>query len=149
MAETRSGRNIWYRAGNGGKRAAFLMAAHRPMRHASCMSNTADDLSNQVFSIPSEEETCVREARDWMPCEPKIFVFHVPTRAMFELFPDPGKRPEDALALTDFRTRLVHLCEGASVPEVAELQKLGREALLMGLHHIGLVELCEPSKAKS
>lgn len=124
------------------------MAAHRPMRHASCMSNIPDELPNQIFSIAPGEETGIREARDWMPCEPKIFVFHVPTRAMFELFPDPAKGPEDALELTDFRTRLVHLCEGASVPEPPELQKLGKEALLMGLRYIGLVDLVDPSVAE-
>ncbi|WP_040620657.1 hypothetical protein [Rhodovulum sp. PH10] len=112
------------------------------------MSNIPDDLPRQTYSLASAEDTEIRAPGDWWPCEPKICVFHVPTRVMFELSPRPHKQPDDTLELTDFRTRLAHLCEGASVPDAVELQRLGKEALLMGLRYIGLVDIPDTSVAE-
>lgn len=109
------------------------------------MTNIDNELPSQTFSIAPGEETCVREARDWEPCEPKCFVRHVPTGAMFEFYPVPGTPPDSPLELEDFEARLAHVCEGYPVPPAAELEILGREALLMGLHFIGMVTLLEGS----
>lgn len=108
------------------------------------MAEINGELRSPVFSIAPGEETWVREPRDWWPCEPKCFVHYVPTRAMFEFYPVPGTPPDKPLDLEDFEARLAHICEGYPVPSAAELEKLGREALLMGLHFIGLVHFDGP-----
>jgi hypothetical protein len=107
------------------------------------MTDIHNELPSPAFSFAPGEETCVREARDWCPCEPWSFVCHVPTRAMFEFYPAPGVPLDKPLELEDWEVRLAHVCEGYPVPLAAELEILGREALLMGLHFIGLVSLRE------
>lgn len=113
------------------------------------MSNIPDDLPNPIFSIAPGEETWIREPADWWPCEPKTYVYHVPSRTLFELYPDPNKPQHEPLEVIDFRARLVHLCEGAKLPGPEEFQKLGKEALLMALRHIGLVSLTDQTAADS
>ncbi|MFO1097891.1 MAG: hypothetical protein U1E81_06345 [Xanthobacteraceae bacterium] len=107
------------------------------------MTDIQNNVPPTAFSIAREEDTCVREARDWEPCEPKCFVRHLPTQAMFEFYPVPGTPPDKPLELGDFEARLAHVCDGYPVPPAAELEILGREALLMGLHFIGMVTLLE------
>lgn len=107
------------------------------------MTDIHTELPSPTFSFAPGEETCVREAGDWQPCEPKCFVRHVPTRSMFEFYPIPGTPPDRPLGLEDFEARLAHVCDGCPVPPAAELEILGREALLMGLHFIGMVTLLE------
>ena len=83
----------------------------------------------------------VREPQDWQPCEQKTLVRHVPTHAIFEFYPREDMQPQEFLELEDFRVALVHLCPGHPHPCSFEYRILCREAILMGLHFLGLVAL--------
>ncbi|HYM98947.1 MAG TPA: hypothetical protein VET25_04325 [Aestuariivirgaceae bacterium] len=92
---------------------------------------------------------CVRQPEDWQPCELKTLVRHLPTHTIFELYPVSHKQPDDVLELADFCSRLVHVCEGYSAPPPHERTRLCREAVLMGLHYLGLVEFAGSSTEPS
>jgi hypothetical protein len=50
---------------------------------------------------------------------------------------------DDVLRLSDFRARLVHVCEGHSLPSPGLINLLSAEAVIMGLNFLGMVRLTE------
>jgi hypothetical protein len=78
----------------------------------------------------------VRKPSDWTVGSRASLVRHGPTKTIFEILACPDLRPDDALALQDFRARLVH--GGAAAPAAADLEMLRGEAVLMALFLIGL-----------
>jgi hypothetical protein len=85
----------------------------------------------------------VRAPTDWQACDPKTVVRHVPTGTLYQLYTRPGLSADAPLALDDFGARLVHVCEGYAPPVDPVLQVLQHEALLMGLHYLGLVAFAD------
>ena len=78
----------------------------------------------------------VRKPSDWTAGGRASLVQHGPTKTVFEILACPDLGPDDALALQDFRARLVH--GGAAAPADADLEMLRGEAVLMALFLVGL-----------
>jgi hypothetical protein len=96
---------------------------------------------NESRSIdPAERHSgTVRKPSDWHVCGTASLVRHGPTRTVYHIHTRPGLPGNGYLTLEDFYPRLVHVCEGAPRPCGAVLEVLRREAVLMGLHFLGLV----------
>lgn len=109
------------------------------------MTNIPDEILNMTFAAKLGDDKPVREPRDWWPCEPKIFVYHVPTRATFEVLPKPGAARGEPLPIGEFVSRLAHVCDGYPIPSIADLQRIGSEAVLMGMCFVSLGSQVEPA----
>jgi hypothetical protein len=102
------------------------------------MNRTNSQAAND--NLLEAAQACVREPSDWEPGELRTLVRHLPTHTIFEFYPLSHKQPDDVLELADFRSRLVHVCEGHPPPGTTEHTRLCEEAVLMGLHYLGLVD---------
>jgi hypothetical protein len=107
------------------------------------MSPAYTKSANRNYGRAAARHT-VRSPGDWEACERPDLVRHVPTNSMFQVYPRPGKAPDEFLDLEDFLARLVHVCEGTPPPMRPALEVLSREAALMALHFLGMVKLIEP-----
>jgi hypothetical protein len=87
------------------------------------MSSRARKSSN------SNSRNTVREPDVWCEGPSKLLVFHRPTHAMFEFSPRIGLPGDAVLRLEDFRTELIHVCEGHARPPASELAVLRCEAV--------------------
>jgi hypothetical protein len=88
--------------------------------------------------VRKHEAANVRAPLDWWPCATQTCVVHLPTRTIFEFYPVMAEREDEALGVTGYRARLVHVCAGHAYPTQDELYLLCQEAVVMGLSYLGL-----------
>ncbi len=80
----------------------------------------------------------VRKPSDWtMGCHSN-HLRHVPTNAVFEIFPRPDLRADDFPTPDDLRARLVHAPDGIAPLSDAAREGLGGEAIVMAGFLLGL-----------
>jgi hypothetical protein len=107
------------------------------------MSHHIPKASNNNFRY------AVREPDDWCQSPTKSLVLHWPTDALFVVYISQTswsisrKRfPRDAfLKLEDFAALLMCVCGNRIGPKGYELERLRREAVVMGLSYLGFVRL--------
>jgi hypothetical protein len=70
---------------------------------------------------------------------------HRPTHAIFAFYPREGLPTEAFVTLENFEAQLVHVCHGQASPWGFELERLCREAAIVGLSFLGYVRLIRVS----
>jgi hypothetical protein len=65
---------------------------------------------------------------DWQIDDEQELSFHVPTRAVFSMYPAPDATDIASLSIYQMRTRLIHVCDGFPVPD--DLPTLAASAII-------------------